>query len=97
MSASCVSPTGLQTITIRSTPGLQLAFATTWPDRKPHQEWGASATTVIPPGGTYTQSWTVPPNAPTGTATTDITVAGRADGRDQYAMAHPTWRIATTC
>jgi len=95
MGAPCVKPNQTQTITVKSTPGFQVAIATQWPDGAGHLDWNGWAVGVIPANGVFVKSWVIPPAAGAGNARNDVTVTNR-DG-SEIALAHPTWRIASSC
>lgn len=97
LATGCVRPGGSQTITIRSKPKLQLAWATLYSDGSGHQEYGGWGTAIMPPSGLYTKTWVLPPNAPVGDARTDVTIAGTIDGEDWTALGRIFWRIAADC
>ena len=93
----CVRVGTAQRVTVRSEPGLQLAWGTEYSDGTDHQEWGGSEVTMIPPGGVYTKTWVIPPTAPVGETRSDFVVAGKVDGEQAVAMRHLLWQIAKRC
>jgi hypothetical protein len=92
---SCVRHGGAQTVTVKSTPGFQVAIATQWPDGGGHLEYNGWAVGKIPPGGTFVKTWTIPAGAAFGEARTDVEVTN--DQGTQIAFDHPKWKIAANC
>jgi len=93
----CLRPGGAQRITIRSTPGLQFAWGTTYSDGTNHDEWGGQDVGYIPPGGVFTKTWPIPVGAPLGEVRNDVAVTGKVNGENAVGMKHPTWQIARSC
>jgi hypothetical protein len=84
LSKSCVVPGSEQTLTIHSRPKMSVIFDTLYPDQKDGQAYaGIDAHGRTDAAGSYVNTWTVSPAAPTGTAKVNaaaITDDGRATG-----------------
>src|SRR5205823_12852513 len=105
MGFSCAQPGGTQSITVRSTPGFNVAYSTTWPDGSTHTQRGPDQ---YPPGtgygtgpvdasGVFTQTWTMPPTSPVGNAQTEVSVAGTDPNKPTFGHQVLTWRVALAC
>jgi hypothetical protein len=84
LSKSCVVPGSEQTLTIHSRPKMSVIFDTLYPDQKDGQAYsGIDAHGRTDAAGSYVNTWTVSPAAPTGTAKVNaaaITDDGTATG-----------------
>lgn len=103
---SCVTPGGIQKITIQSKPRLQISFATLYPDQKTHQEWGGQEVFEMPATGTFTKTWAIPPGAEKGESRTDVAAGGYIDengnGENEddelyTAFDQVYWNIKSSC
>lgn len=65
----CVKAGGTQTITIKSSPGAAAGYDSYYPDGRSGISdgfYGGNSGNNIPPDGTWRDTWTIAPNAPTG-------------------------------
>ncbi|HEX6489038.1 MAG TPA: hypothetical protein VF137_09260 [Candidatus Dormibacteraeota bacterium] len=93
LSAACVTPGGVETLTIKTVPGYAVTFDAQYADGKDGQKYGGFGYGYASSAGTFGGTWAVAPTAPLGTVTVWVAIA-----HGQYsAFREPTFTVARSC
>jgi hypothetical protein len=98
LTRSCVTPGGVQTLSLDTHPDMFVVFDTQYADGKDGQVYGGIETNGRSDSrGHYQKTWVVAPNTPLGDARVDIAVAGKYQGQNRSAVRQMTFRVARSC
>lgn len=93
LSAACVTPGGLETLTIKTVAGYSVTFDAQYSDGKDGQRYGGFGYGYATSAGTFGGTWAVAPNAPLGKVIVWVAVA-----HGQYsAFRQPSFTVSRSC